>query len=177
MSALYGMIASFDSAHAVARAARRLRRDGYRQIEAYTPFPVEGLDRSIPAKPKWILPAIMLFGAAFGGAYGFWIQYWDEAVNFPINVGGRPYDSWPAFIVGGFEFMLLCSVAAGFVGLLLVSGLPRLAHPVFNSRLMPRATRDRFLLCVEAEDPHFETRALSRMFEELGAEVVEEIYL
>jgi hypothetical protein len=117
-----------------------------------------------------------MFGAALlGAAWGYWIQYWDEALNYPINVGGRPYNSWPAFMVGTFEFMLLVTVAAGFFGMLAASRLPKLYHPIFEARSFARASRDRFLICVEARDPRFDAASINTLFEQLGAERIEEV--
>ena len=96
-------------------------------------------------------------------------------MNYPLNVGGRPLNSWPAFTVGTFEFMLLCAVAAGLFGLLAASGLPKLYHPLFEARSFARASRDRFLICVEAADPRFDAAAVGELFAQLGAERIEEV--
>jgi hypothetical protein len=96
-------------------------------------------------------------------------------LNYPLNVGGRPHNSWPAFIVATFEFMLLAAVAAGFFGLLAKSGLPKLYHPIFEADAFARASRDRFVICVEARDPAFDSASVRREFERLGAETVEEV--
>jgi hypothetical protein len=117
----------------------------------------------------------MFVGALAGAALAYWIQYWDEAVSYPLNVGGRPFNSWPAFAVSTFEFMLLAAVTAGFLGMLAASGLPRLYHPMFESRAFERASRDRFVICVEATDPNFDTASIRALFGELGAERIEEV--
>jgi hypothetical protein len=122
-----------------------------------------------------MLPLIMFAAAAIGGAWGYFIQVWDEALNYPINVGGRPHNSWPAFIVGTFEFMLLVTIAAGLFALLASCRLPRLYHPIFNAEAFGRASVDRFVLCVEARDPSFEPGHLRRIFERFGAEHVAEV--
>jgi hypothetical protein len=175
MKHLFGVVAVFDTAQAVKNAATCLRQRGYRAFEAYTPYPVEGLDRIIHPQPKPLLPGVMFLAAVLGAAWGYWIQYWDEAVNYPLNVGGRPYDSWPAFVVSTFEFMLLVTVAAGFFGMLAASRLPRLYHPVFEARGFARASRDRFVICIEASDPSFDASAVRHEFELLGAEQIEEV--
>ncbi len=175
MKDLFGVVAVFDTAEAVKNAAARLRQQGYRSFEAYTPYPIEGLDRVIHPRPQRLLPGLMFAGAVLGAAWGYWIQYWDEALNYPLNVGGRPYNSWPAFTVGTFEFMLLVAVAAGFFGMLAVSRLPKLYHPVFEARAFVRASRDRFVICIEASDPRFDASAVRREFEQLGAEQIEEV--
>jgi hypothetical protein len=175
MNGLFGIIAVFRTAEAVTNAAARLRHSGYRAFEAYTPYAVEGLDRIIHPGPKRLLPPLMFAGALAGAALTYWIQYWAEAVNYPLNVGGRPYNSWPAFAVSTFEFMLLAAVTAGFLGMLAASGLPRLYHPIFESRAFARASRDRFVICVEATDPNFDTASIRALFDELGAERIEEV--
>lgn len=117
----------------------------------------------------------MFAGALFGGAWGYFIEYWDEVWSYPINVGGRPYNSWPAFIVGDFEFTLLVTIYAGLFGLILWSRLPQLYHPIFNAEDFGRASQDRFVLCVEASDPGFEPATIRRVFERHGAERIEEV--
>jgi hypothetical protein len=176
MKDLFGVVAVFDTAEAAKNAAVRLRQQGYRAFEAYTPYPVEGLDRIIHPRPQRLLPGLMFAGAVLGAVWGYWIQYWDEALNYPLNVGGRPYNSWPAFTVGTFEFMLLVAIAAGFFGMLATSRLPRLYHPLFEARAFARASRDRFVICIEASDPSFEASAVRREFEQLGAEQIEEVH-
>jgi Protein of unknown function (DUF3341) len=175
MKDLFGMIAMFDTPDAAKNAAVYLRQAGFRSLEAYTPYPVEGLGEIIHPGRKPFLPLLMFVGAILGAAWGYWIQYWDEALNYPLNVGGRPYNSWPAFIVGAFEFMLLVAVAAGFFGLLAASRLPKLYHPIFEAKDFERASRDRFLLCIEASDPNFNEALVRAAFERLGAERIEEV--
>jgi Protein of unknown function (DUF3341) len=172
---LYGLVGSFASAEAVTEAARQLRSLGFREVEAYTPYPVEGLDEVLhPGRRIW-LPLVIGIGALFGVVWGYFIQYWDEAFNYPINVGGRPHNSWPAFTIGGFEFTVLCAIAAAFFGLLAFCRLPRLYDPIFAAPEFERASVDRFFLCVEARDPSFEPERLRRIFERQGAEHIAEV--
>jgi hypothetical protein len=171
----FGMIAMFATPEAVKNAAAHLRQAGFRAFEAYTPYPVEGLGEIIHPGRKLFLPLLMFAGAILGAAWGFWIQYWDEALNYPLNVGGRPYNSWPAFIVGAFEFMLLVAMAAGLFGLLAASRLPKLYHPIFEAQSFERASRDRFLICIESTDPSFDAASIQAAFERLGAERIEEV--
>lgn len=175
MTELCGIVAEFNTPEALTNAAAQLRRSGFRVFEAYTPYPVEGLDRIIRPGRNMLLPLLMFGAAILGAAWGYWIQYWDEALNYPLNVGGRPHNSWPAFMVGTFEFMLLVAVAAGFFGMLAASGLPKLYHPLFEARSFERASRDRFVLCVERDDPRFDTDAIRSVFEEHGAQRIEEV--
>jgi Protein of unknown function (DUF3341) len=172
----YGIIGIFDTPGAALDTARLLRELGFRAVEGYTPYPVEGLDDVIgPDRNPVLLPIMIFVGAVIGAGGGWFIQYWDEVLNYPINVGGRPYNSWPAFVVSGLEITLLFAIAAGFFGLWLVCRLPRLYHPIFAADAFERASRDRFVLCVEARDPSFEPELVRRLFERHGAAEVAEV--
>jgi hypothetical protein len=175
MTELWGIVAQFDTPEALTAAAAQLRRSGFCEFEAYTPYRAEGLDRIVRPGRNLLLPLLMFGAAILGAAWGYWIQYWDEALNYPINVGGRPHNSWPAFMVGTFEIMLLVTVAAGFLGMLAASGLPKLYHPLFEARSFERASRDRFVICVERADPLFDLDAIHRVFEEHDAQRIEEV--
>lgn len=175
MSGLFGIIGVFRTPDAVRNAAASIRETGYRKFEVYTPYAVEGVDEILHPGTKWGLPVLMFGGAVFGAAWGYWIQAWSEVVNYPLNVGGRPYNSWPAFTVGAFEFMVLCAVAAGLFGLLAASRLPQLYHPIFEAKSFARASRDRFLICIESTDPRFDAAAVIELFMALGAERIEEV--
>ena len=175
MSQIFGIVGVFDKPEAIKDAARHLRSLGFRAVEAYTPYPVEGLDQLLRPGRELMLPLVMFAGAVVGACWGYFIQYWDEALNYPINVGGRPHNSWPAFIVGTFEFMLLVTIAAGLFAMLASCRLPRLYHPIFNADAFGRTSVDRFVLCVEARDPSFETEHLRRILERFGAERVAEV--
>jgi hypothetical protein len=129
-----------------------------------------------PGRRTW-LPLLIAVGALFGVIWGYFIQYWDESINYPLNVGGRPHNSWPAFTVGAFEFTMLCAIAAAFFGLLASCRLPRLYHPIFAAQDFERASVDRFFLCVESSDPSFEAQQLRDIFERHGAEHVTEVAL
>lgn len=169
----FGIIAVFGSADALARAAARLRGLGIESVDAYTPYPVEGLGATLRPGRLLLLPMLVVIGAIVGACWGYFVQYWGEAIDYPLNVGGRPYNSWPAFTVSAVEIMLLLAVTAGFFGLLVKCGLPLLYHPIFEAEAFERASCDRFVLCVEASDPKFEPALLHRMFEDLGAERIE----
>jgi len=175
MKDLYGIVALFATPNAVTNAAAHLRQAGYRAFEAYTPYAVEGLDELVDPRPNRLLPLLMFVGAIVGAVLAYWIQYWDEAVNYPLNVGGRPYNSWPAFAVATFEFMLLAAMTTGFFGMLAASRLPLLYHPIFEARAFERASRDRFVICVEKTDPRFDAVAIRALFERLGAERIEDV--
>lgn len=170
----FGLIGVFDTPSAVKESARSLHELGLRALEAYTPYPVEGLEEIIAPRRHVALPLMISAGALAGACFGYFIQYWDEVLSYPINVGGRPYNSWPAFAVGAFELTLLFAIAAGFFGLWLACRLPLLYHPVFTADGFERASRDRFLLCVESRDPGYEPATIRRVFARHGAaEIVE----
>jgi len=175
MTVLYGVVGVFATPETVRAAATRLRDAGYRKFETYTPYPVEGLQQIVHPGPRRFLPLLMFAGAAIGAIWGYWIQFWDEALNYPINVGGRPHNSWPAFVVSTFEFTVLFAMAAGLFGFVAASRLPQLYHPVFNARSFDRASRDRFLVCVEATDPQFDADIVVALLEELGAAPIERV--
>jgi hypothetical protein len=171
----FGIIGVFATPGAIMDAARQLRSLGFRAVEAYTPYPVEGLDEIMSPRRRPWLPLLIFAGGVAGAVFGYFIQYWDEVLSYPINVGGRPHNSWPAFIVSAFEFSVLFAVAAGFFALLAFCRLPRLYHPIFSADEFERASRDRFVLCVAAEDPSFEPHRIRRIFERHSAERVAEV--
>jgi hypothetical protein len=151
----YGLIAEFVEPEAVLAAASRAREAGYRRIEAYSPFPVHGLADAIGPEDhrvKWII----FFGGVLGACSGYALQYWVSAIAYPHNVGGKPLHSWPAFIPITFECMVLFASFAAVLGMLALNGLPRPYHSVFNAKNFDRASRDRFFLCIEADDPLYD---------------------
>jgi len=170
----FGLLAEFESPEALIEAARRCRAEGYRQIDAFSPFPVEGLASAIGFRERW-LPFIALAGGATGGIGGYLMQWWMNALDYPINVGGRPLDAWPAFAVSAFELMVLGAVLALLLGMLALNRLPRLYHPVFNAPRFERATVDRFFLLIESEDPYFHDERTPALLERLGAVSVAEV--
>jgi len=144
---LYGCLAEFKSAEALLHAARSARATGYRHVEAYTPFPVEGLVEIVGSYRDRV-PLITLLGGVFGGAGGYFLQWYSAVVNYPMNLGGRPYHSWPAFIPITFELTVLGASLAAVFGMLALNGLPRLYHPLFNAPVFELASRNRFFLCL-----------------------------
>ena len=173
---LYGLLAEFESPEGLLRAAARLRAHGYRRLEGHTPFPVEGLAETLGFKERR-LPFLALAGGIIGGVGGMYMQWYLNAYDYPINVGGRPLDAWPAFAIAGFELTVLGAVLAVVIGMLWLNGLPRLHHPLFNSAHAERITRDRFLLAVEYDDPRFDRQETRALLERLGAASVEEVPL
>jgi hypothetical protein len=152
---LYGLMAEYETPEQVRTAARMAWKAGYREMDAYTPYPVDGLPRELGEKETTI-PFIILIGGITGAAVGFFMQYWTMAVDYPFNIGGRPHNSWPVFIPVTFELLILVASFSAFLGMLFLNGLPRPNHPVFNVPRFARASQDRFFLCIESADPQFE---------------------
>ncbi|WP_198358686.1 DUF3341 domain-containing protein [Noviherbaspirillum autotrophicum] len=151
----YGLIAEFSTGDALLEAARRARAEGYRELEAYAPYAVEGIAEAVGFRRNRV-PLMTLLGGVAGGAGGYFLQWYSAVIDFPINVGGRPLHSWPSFIVPTFELTILGAALAAVFGMLAANGLPRLRHPVFNAPDFGQATRNRFFLCLPAHDPHFD---------------------
>ena len=171
---LYGLMAEFETSDAVVAAARRAHQEGYRRMDAYTPLPVEGLAEELGFHHTR-LPLIVLLGGIAGGVGGFLLQYYASVIDFLLNVGGRPFNSWPAFIPITFEMTILVAAVSAVLGMLALNGLPTPYHPVFNVPRFALATRDRFFLCIEATDPKFDLVATRRFLESLGPREVSEV--
>jgi Protein of unknown function (DUF3341) len=152
---IYGVMAEFDNPEMLRAGAERAHAAGYRRMDAYSPFPIEGLAQVIGFK-RTQLPLIVLIGGILGGIGGFYLQYWTSVIDYPLIVGGKPYNSWPAFIPVTFETTILGAALAAVLGMLGLNGLPMPYHPVFNVERFALASRDRFFLCIEAADPKFD---------------------
>ncbi|MGD0973925.1 MAG: DUF3341 domain-containing protein [Candidatus Korobacteraceae bacterium] len=152
---LYGLMAEFDNPTELMKAARATYAAGYRNIDAYTPYPIEELADVIGFK-KTRVPLVCLLGGILGGLSGYLLQYWINNVSYPLNIGGRPSHSWPAFIIVTFEMTILFGGLSAVIGMLGLNGLPAPYHPVFNNPRFSAVSRDRFFLCIEAADPQFD---------------------
>lgn len=170
----YGLLAEFDSPETLLAATRAAREKGYRRIEAYTPFPVEGLAEETGMK-RTVLPLLILIAGLTGAAGGFFLQYWVSAIAYPLNIGGRPYNSWPLFIPVMFELGVLCAALTAAIGMLALNGLPKPHHPLFHVERFEAVTRDGFFLCVEAADPRFDAAGTRKFLEGLKAKQLFEV--
>ncbi len=163
-----GVLAEFESPEAVEAAAERVHALGYRRIEAFSPYPLERLEALVGARGSPV-PAITLAAAVAGGVGAYLLQWWVSARAYPLDVGGRPLHSAPAFVPITFEMVVLSASLAAFVALLALCGLPRLWHPVFEVPGFESASIDRFWLGVDLDDPRFASDALAGELARLGA--------
>jgi hypothetical protein len=171
---LYGVMAEFADPEALLAAARRAYAEGYRRMDAYSPFPVDGLAEAIGFQRN-LLPPIVLIGGILGAAGGFFLQYWISVIDYPLNIGGRPLNSWPSFVPVTFELTILLAALCAVLGLLALNGLPMPYHPVFNVERFELASRNRFFLCIEAQDPKFDRDATRRFMESASPQGVYDV--
>jgi hypothetical protein len=165
---IYGLLAEFQDADALVSAATQVRDAGYARVDAYAPFSVPGLPEAIGFRRDGVA-LVTLIGGILGGAGIYFLQWFSAVVNYPINSGGRPLDSWPAFIPATFECTVLGAALFAFAGYLVMSGLPQLHHPIFNAKEFDLATRNRFFVCIPSADPRFDRAETTRFLESLGA--------
>jgi Protein of unknown function (DUF3341) len=170
----YGLMAEFDTPERIVEAARHTYQAGYKKIDAYTPFPIEQLSEAIGFHRNGV-PLVVLIGGLLGGLSGFSLQYWIHVINYPINVGGRPLNSWPAFIVVTFEMTILFAGIFAVFGMLALNGLPMPHHPVFNVPRFAFASKDRFFLMIFASDPQYDAVETRRFLEALGPRSINEV--
>ncbi len=163
---VYGLVAEFDDPTAFVEAARKVRKRGYRKFEAYSPYPIKDLFEIVPGGNP--VPAIVFLGGLTGAATAWAMQYYIAAIDYPINIGGRPLYSWPAFIPILFELTVLLASLGAFFGTLFLCGFPRLHFPLFNLPEFARVTSNRFFLCVEARDPIYDPQITPQFLSELG---------
>ena len=171
---LYGVIAAFAEPEALLDAAKAMRGRGYRRMDAFSPFEVEGLADAL-AIPKTRLPWAVLAGGIAGAVLIYALILYSVEIDYPVNVGGRPLNSWPPFVVIAFEAGILGAALAGFFGLLAANGLPEYYHPVFNAPNFTYARGGKFYLLVEASDPKYRKGVTKGQLTRLGAESVEDV--
>lgn len=172
--ALFGLVAEFEDHHALLKAARAAHEFGFRKFEAYSPFPIEEMPRAI-GFPRNRVALCGLLGGLGGGIGGYFMQWYAMAVDYPLNIGGRPLHSIPSFIPITFELTVLGSALAAVLGMLALNGLPRPHHPIFAAKNFARASTDKFFLCIESGDPRFERGAVELFLREQNARDISEV--
>jgi len=163
----FGILAEFADANELVAAAREVHAAGYREVEAYSPMPVEGLAEALGFR-RTRLPLVVLLGGIVGCVSGWALQYYTNVIAYPLNVGGRPLNSWPSFVPVVFEMTVLVAALSAVLGMLAMNGLPRPHHPLFAIPQFNRATQDRFFLCILARDPLFHPQTVRQFLERLG---------
>jgi len=171
---IYGLLAEFDSAQALVDAAKKTHEAGYKKIDAYSPFPIEGLAEEIGMHFDEI-PLTVLIGGIVGGCTGYLMQYWMSAVDYPLNIGGKPPHSWPAFIIITFEMTILFAGISAVLGMLAFNGLPMPYHPVFNVPRFAFASKDRFFLIVFSTDKKYSALETRRFLETTDPRSISEV--
>ncbi|MBI5474228.1 MAG: DUF3341 domain-containing protein [Ignavibacteriae bacterium] len=163
---IYGLMAEFDAPEKLLYAAERAKSEGYHEMDAFTPFPMEELTDALGIRHTKLSLFVLCCGLA-GMIGGFFFQYWAMAIDYPLNIGGRPFNSWPQFIPVTFELTILLAASGAVIGMIFRNGLPRPLHPVFNVDRFELATKDKFFLCIEAIDPTFEQEKTKAFLESL----------
>jgi hypothetical protein len=167
MTGATGCLFQMKDAASLCAAVRTLQGRGFRRLDAYTPYEIDGLAEALGRASRRI-PLLMLLGGIVGGAVTFFVEYWSAVVDYPLDVGGRPNASWPAFAPAAIAMMILFAVLAGVVGMLRGSGLPKLYHPVFNVDWFDVASRDGYLLFVDVADPSYDVERLVQVLGDHG---------
>ncbi len=170
----FGVVASFANPELLLEATRRASEAGYRRMDAYTPIPVEGLTDYLKFKDSR-LGWITFLGGITGGSIGLWLEWWTSTSAYAHNSGGKPLMSWPMFFPVMYEATILFAAFGATFGMIALCGLPRPHQPVFNAEAMARASQDRFILCIEADDPNYDEKKISEFMKDLGAEEVESV--
>jgi hypothetical protein len=168
------LLAEFDSPTALVKAAEATHAAGYQKIDAYSPLPIEGLAEAIGFHHDMV-PLVTLIGAIIGGVSGYALQYWINVINYPLNIGGKPFHSWPSFIVVTFEMTILFGGLSAVFGMLALNGLPMPYHPVFNVERFAMASKDRFFLIVFSSDKKYDDVKTRAFLEGLGPKTLVEV--
>lgn len=173
-SLIHGLMAEFNSSADLIAAAHQTHDAGYTQVDAYTPYPIEEVSEAL-GHHRSKLPIIVLLGGILGALGGYSLQFWAATIAYPMNIGGRPFHSWPAFIVPTFECTILGAALFAVLGMFALNGLPHPYHPVFNVPRFALASRDRYFLVIEARDPKFHPDATRRFLTNLHASEVSDV--
>jgi Protein of unknown function (DUF3341) len=171
---LYGLMAEFHDPKELVTAARRVREAGYSRVDAFSPYPMEAVSEALGLH-RSRLPLLVLIGGVAGLVAGYGLQYWASVIEYPMNIGGKPYHSLPAFVPPAFETTILFAALTAVLGMLALNGLPEPYHPVFNVPGFALATKDRFFICIEASDPKFDLDQTRSFLQSLGPTVVSEV--
>lgn len=172
---LHGLMVEFVDPANVVRAAHAAYEAGYRKMDAYSPYPIEELAEALGRHKRGRLPILVLLGGITGLFAGLGLEYYASVISYPLNIGGRPFASWPAFIPPAFETTVLFAAFAAVFGMIALNGLPMPYHPVFNVPEFALASRDRFFLCIEASDPKFERGSTRQFLEALEPKAIYEV--
>lgn len=172
---IYGLVAEFDDTTQLLNAAGRVYREGYRDIDAFSPAPIHGLAEAMGQDDRRLSP-LTLLGGLTGTTTGATLGYWVSVIAYPLNIGGRPLNSWPAFVVPAYETTILFAALTCAISMIVMNGFPSPYHPLFNvKRFREHATSDGLFLCIEARDPKFDRTATRRLLESLGAKEINEV--
>jgi hypothetical protein len=170
----YGLLAEYSDPETLMRACAQVRDEGFSRWDAHTPFPIHGLARAMGLRRSWVSAFVLVMGLG-GAALGMLLQWWVSTTAYPLVISGKPFFSWPAFIPITFECGVLGGAAGAVLGFLLLAGLPRHHHPIFNARRIGRATDDGFFVSIEAADPKFDAEKTRSLLETSGATHVEPV--
>jgi hypothetical protein len=170
---VFGLVAEFETDEQLMHAAEEAYAQGYRQMDGYTPFPIEGLAKALGKSNR--IPLLVLLAGILGGCSAYFMEWFANRISYPLNIGGRPIHSWPAFIPITFELTVLGASLTAFFFSLGLSGLPKPYHPMFNLPEFERASQDRFFLCIESDDPQFDEKRTRSFLEGLGPLMVKEV--
>jgi len=170
----YGLMAEFDSPQELVAAAHKTHSAGYKKIDAYSPFPVEGLADAIGFHKNRV-PLVVLIGGIIGGLSGYGLQYWVATIAYPTNIGGRPYHSWPSFIIVTFELTILFAGLSAAFGMIALNGLPQPYHPVFNVAEFAKASDNKFFLVVGSDDPQYDATRTRDFLKSLAPRTISEV--